>query len=141
MGELEDKINKLLSSPEGLNQVVSMAKKLGGDGSGSSELKALMPAAVGGTDAEASEKTGSEPAVSSLGALPQLLNMDIDTLMGLAGLMGAKPAGDDKNTALLNSIKPYLKENRHEKIDKAVQMVKLAKLAKSALGSFGGGEN
>ena len=55
-------------------------------------------------------------------------------------LIGEYTSGKNDKTALLNAIKPYLKEDRRAKIDKAAEIAKIAMLAKVALAEFTGGD-
>ena len=56
-------------------------------------------------------------------------------------IMSEYSSSENDKTALLNALKPYLKKDRHEKIDKAVNIAKLAHVAKLAFSEFGGGNN
>ena len=60
-----------------------------------------------------------------------LLNM----LGGMDGL-----GGEDENTALLKALRPYLQEDRQQRLDDALKIMKLMKLLPllSGLGGLGG---
>ena len=45
---------------------------------------------------------------------------------------------DGQNTALLQALRPYLREERRSRLDKAVQIAKMSRLLRVALGSLGG---
>lgn len=127
MSELEDKLNKILSSPADMEKIAGIAKSLSGS------LGAQTAAAVGGGEA-ATASPDLSSVVSSLG--------DIDPKMFrlLTRLISEYSSGKNDKTALLTAIKPYLKEDRRAKIDKAADIAKLAKLAKVAFHEFTGGD-
>ena len=126
MSEFEDKINKILSSPEELEKIMSMAKSLSGS--------------LGEPAEETEKKPAGIPDISSLGSL--LGNMDPKMLGVIGRLFGeySSKSSDDK-AGLITALKPYLKEDRREKIDQAAQMAKLARLARLAFTEFSGGES
>ncbi|MEL4105674.1 hypothetical protein AAFA46_02365 [Oscillospiraceae bacterium WX1] len=125
MSELEDKINKILTSPEDMEKIMGMARSLSGSlGSGSSP---------GGTSSDAASMPDLTKIASTLGGLdPKMTRL-------MTRLIGEYSTGSNDKAVLLNAIKPYLKEERHAKIDKATEIAKLAKLAKIALAEFSGG--
>lgn len=66
-----------------------------------------------------------------LGALGGL---DSNTLSAAASLIGQfTDDGDDKRTALLAALRPYVREERYAKLDKAIQIAKLSRLIRSGL--------
>lgn len=121
MSELEEKLGAILSNQDAMSQIMALAKSLGG---GSAE--APPPA---GPSAEPSGDP--PPAPPSAGGIdPRLLSM-------AAKLAGAySEAGDDRRVALLNSLRPFVKEERHAKLDKAVQIARLTRVVRIALDSF-----
>lgn len=55
-------------------------------------------------------------------------------LSAAANLMGQFTSGeDDKRTALLTALRPFVKEQRYAKLDKAIQIAKLSRLIRSGL--------
>ena len=63
---------------------------------------------------------------------------DPGMLSRLQGLMGgASEKGNDK-TRLLEALSPYLREDRREKLKKAMRLARMAKLAGTAMRKFGG---
>ncbi len=59
--------------------------------------------------------------------------IDIGSLMSLAGQLGS--TSDSKYSALLCAIKPYLSDERQNRLDRALKISRLSKLAKTALES------
>jgi hypothetical protein len=132
MSELEDKLNKILSSPADMEKIMGIARSLSGS--------------MGG-DAGVSDGAPSTQAVSSglgsldLSALSSTLgNLDPKVFRLMNRLVSEYGSGKNDKAELLNAIKPYLKEDRRAKVDRAVEIAKLAKLAKVAFAEFTGGD-
>lgn len=117
MGELEEKINSILSSPEELEKITKLAQSFLGDAG--------------------DKKETAEPQVQQTldGILPE--GMDAKSLMKMFSTLSAE--GGNEKQAILHAIKPFLSEKRRVKIDKAMQISKLAKIARIALNSQTGG--
>lgn len=126
MSELEDKLNKILSSPAEMEKIMGIARSLSGSL---------------GTQPSAESPSGGSPATGDLTSMASALK-DIDPkIMGLMGrLVGEYTSGKNDKAALLNAIKPYLKEDRRSKIDRAAELAKLARLAKVAFRELSGGD-
>jgi hypothetical protein len=114
MGELEDKINAVLSDPQQMAEISRLAQSLMGTGQ---------------TDAQPETATPAETAAKALPDLGSLLG-------GLSGGGSAAPGTD--NQALLAAMLPYLSPHRQEKLRAAMRLGKMAKLAGFALKSHGG---
>ena len=52
---------------------------------------------------------------------------DISSLAGIAGLAGAMQQ-PDRNTELLNALRPHLGEERQRKLDKAVKLLRIVNI-------------
>ena len=128
MSELEDKINSILSSPAELEKIMGIARSLSGT--------------LGAGTAQETGNEASPPAqnidFSSIASM--LGNIDPKTLGIITRIMGEYSSPADDKHALLSAIKPYLKEERREKVDQAFELAKLAKLAKIAFSEFSGGD-
>lgn len=62
---------------------------------------------------------------------PGLLQVGMRVLQEMRG-------GEDRNAALLQALRPFLREERQAKLDRALQVAKLTRLARSALDAMGG---
>lgn len=129
MDGLEDKISAFLSSPGAMEQVLSMAKALGGGEGGSDDAP------------EESERHSEDSGLGGLGALGSLGGLgdmlggvDPATLSKIMGLLGEYNKKDDRRENLLKAVKPYLRKERQDNVGRALQIVKLARTAQSALG-------
>lgn len=123
MGEFEDKLNKILSSPEDMEKIMGLAKTLS-----VSSVEDKEQQAPGGREHD----TGS--SASPFG--------DIDPRMFkvMTKLMGEYSSRKNDKSELIRALKPYLREDRREQMDNAVKMAKLARIAKSAFSEFSGGD-
>lgn len=155
MSELEEKLENILGNPQAMSQIMSLAQSLnlGGPGPGSPEQNQPQPQEQ--TPEQASSpapppQNGDAPAPASppppaapsgLGNLSGMLgalgNLDAGTLSAAASLIGQfSNDGDDKRTALLTALRPFVKEERYAKLDKAIQIAKLSRLIRSGLDLF-----
>lgn len=139
MGELEDKISSLLSNPDALEQVMKTVRALVSD-------KAEKPGPE--PDAQAGALAHAEPGnllglISALGGgkdgSSPLAGIDPKIISMAIKLLGTYSSQDSRQTALLMALRPYVRSQRCEKIDNAVQMVKIARVAKQALSGLMGG--
>lgn len=120
MSDFEDKLNNILSSPAEMEKILNMARSLS-DSIGAKE------------ESEDGQKdfTGS---LSALGDIDPKIFRIISKVMG-----EYNSTGSDKKQ-LIDALKPYLKQDRQQQIDKAVEIAKLAHLAKIAISEFSGGD-
>ena len=119
MSDFEDKLNSILSSPDQMQRIMDMAKQL----SSSSPHSDTEPAGE-----------AQKPAFGSLPDLdPKLLGM-------VTKLMREYSSADERKTEVLRALRPYLRTERQEAVDRAVELTKLARLARLALNEFSGGE-
>ena len=121
MSDFEDKLNKILSSPEDMEKILDVARSLAGSGAGQS-----------GDDAKDADTDGK--ATDNQKIDPKMIKL-------MTRLMGeySSPRGD--KSELISAIKPYLKEERRADLDRAAQIAKLAKLARTAFSEFSGGDS
>ena len=76
---------------------------------------------------------GGGAAANPLGALGDL---DPRLIQTAVRLFSEYSATDDRKIALLTAIKPFLKEERYAKVDKAVQIAKLSRVIRVAFQLF-----
>lgn len=123
MGELEDKLNSILSSPAEMEKILGLAKELSGSLGGGEEKKAPPP-----------------PQKESFDLLGGLGDMDPRFFKVLGRIMG-ESAGEHDKSALISAMKPYVRAERRETLDRALKIAKLARIARVALAEFGGGDS
>ena len=119
MGEFDEKLSSILSDPNAMNQIMALAQNLGGP-----SKKEAPPPSSPGTDS-------MDPA-SLLSSLdPQMLQTGMELLRQFS-------AQDDEKTALLLALRPFLKEERYAKVDRAVQIARLSRLLRVGFDLFKG---
>ena len=101
MDDLSEKLGSILSDPAAMKEIAQLASSLGVDTSGVHK------------EPEPQKKPESSDALSMMS--------------GLMPLMGSLRQEDD-TTRLLDAIRPFLGEERREKLDKAKKMLKMMKL-------------
>jgi len=114
MSELEDAINSLLSDPETFGKISSMARSIMGE--------EAPPASVHGEEPPSAEPDG------------EMMRRAMRLLSGMK-------TGGSRSSAVLESIKPYLTQQRRERVSRAMEIARLAHLAETALAEYGGGND
>ncbi len=109
MSELEERLNALMSNPQLMQQIASMAQAMGGQS--------------GGEPAEPQEQ-------------PPAFSMDPKLLQTLAQTV-SQTAADGNQQALLQALSPFVSGYRLQKLERAMQAARLAGAA-SAFFSAGG---
>lgn len=119
MDDLGTKLEGILNNPQAMSQIMSLAQSLGG--------KNAAP--------EPAPPPEPQPAPTPSGQSLDF-NLDPKILSGLASLLNSYNSDDDQRIALLNALRPFVKEQRYTKIDKAVQIAKLSRMVRMALELF-----
>lgn len=145
MSELEEKLENILGNPQAMAQIMSLAQSLNqsgsvapaGDGAQAQPQEppsgAVPPAPAAAAPAQPPASAGS--GESGLGSL--LGGLDPNMLSAAAGLLGQFNGGDDdRRVALLTALRPFVKEQRYGKLDKAIQIARLSRLIRSGLDLF-----
>lgn len=121
MSELEEKLNALLSDPNSMAQVMQMAQQLSG-AMGEQKAAPPPPAPPPGPDLGA-----------ALGGLdPKLLRK----LLPLAGELGTENSAALQ--LLLQALRPFLKEEKQGKIERAARLARLIHVGKKLLADWEG---
>lgn len=123
MGELEEKINSILSSPQEMEKIMGLARSLTGGGQDDDR----------NTRNEKSNFEKDDPS-------DLLGNIDPKMFMMMNKLLGESSHVSNEKAAILNSIKPFLKRERRDTLNRAADMAKMAKIAKIAFSEFSGGD-
>ena len=106
MDDLTDQLNELLSSPQAMEQIQSLASMLMGNGEGESEESAEE------------KQAPKKPESSQLDGL----------LLKAAPLLSKLSAKDDPDTLLLTALRPYLREERQKRLDTAQRLLKIGRM-------------
>ena len=103
MSELEEKLNKLLDDPDTMSRIIEMAQQI----SGGNQVPSPSPPSPDTFD-------------------PQMVKKYLPLLKELQ-------TPNSQATQLLYALRPYLKEDKQGKIDRAVRLAHLIHIGKSAL--------
>lgn len=135
IADFEDTLSAILSNPEAMGQIMSLAKSLGGN---QQSQAAPSPSQQ---DEERQEEGSSPPQLEDLFSLFSG-NIDPSMLTMLSGIMKEYGSGqEDQNLALLAALRPFLKEKRQAKIDQAIKLAKFSRIARLAFQTMKGGED
>lgn len=111
MSELDDKLGAILSNPQMMQQIMSLAQAL------NTQADAAQP-----------QQKPPEPAQE----LPQLLNPNM--LSKISTLMQHGTIDKDQQT-LLKALTPYLSRHKLQKLERAMQAAKVAGVASELVGN------
>ncbi len=133
MSDFEEKLNAILSNPESMGQIMNLAQSLnlgGGEPSGDG-----TPPPQPSPDA-APSGGGIPDGLSGLGSLlGQIDPKLIGRLLPLAGELAG--GGNDERMQLLYALRPFLKPERRDKVERAAKTARLIHVGKKLLQSLG----
>lgn len=143
MSELEDKLSAILGNPQAMSQIMSLAQSLGGGSVAPAPPPRDQTAPPPRELAPEGQNPPSGQNAPDLSALLGGLsggNGPDPKLMAMAGrIMEEYQSGDDGKAALLQALRPFVKERRYAKLDKAVQIARLSRVIRIALDALKGG--
>ncbi len=120
-GDLSAALESVLSDPEKMEKAAAMAKELFGGGPAPS-----APGPEGtGESAQAAPAPAAGPEASIMAALGKA--------MARGGM------GNSRSTALLTAMRPYMRPEKQEKLDRAMQIARMANIAGAVMKEYGGG--
>ena len=120
MSELQDKLNSLLSDPAGMAQVVQLAQQLS---------STMEPSA-----APTPQSGAPNPPPST--ALPG--GIDLSTVSRFLPMLQALSSDQSHSMQLLNALRPYLKEEKQGKVERAARLARLITVGKRFLTEWEG---
>ena len=112
MSELENRLHSILSNPQLMQQIASMAQSMGGNQAQNNPPESPQP---------------TPPAIPALD--PKLLQTVAQT-MGQTGI-------DSNQKSLLHALSPYLSAYRVQKLERAMRAARLAVAASAFLNAGG----
>lgn len=131
LSEFEDKLQSILGNPEAMGQIMSIAQSI----TGASQNSDSSFEAEETWESPSSEDTPPQDPFSLLGSLdPRLLQMGMR-------LITEYNSGDERKTALLSALQPFVRKERYAKVDKAIQIARLSHVIRVALDTFRKGED
>ena len=141
MAEFDEKLNSILSNPDAMSQIMQLAQSLGGDGQSAAPPPPGQPdpqqaPAWGPPPPQQTPPSGGGDLLSSLlgggGLAPGLLSRLLPLIQELGGQR------DSNARNLLYALRPYLRSDRQEKVERALQLARLFHLGKKFLAGWEG---
>ena len=144
MADFDDKLNSLLSNPDAMSQIMQLAQSLSG---GQQESPAPPPSPPPASPPpqfsfdqlfqgvqNSRAPSGSGDLLSSLtgGVDPKLMLKLLPLIQELGGQQ------DSNARQLLYALRPYLKEDRQAKVERALQLARLFHVGKKFLAGWEG---
>ena len=120
MGDFEEMLGSILSSPKDMEKIMGLARELSGGGS------------------EAAPEQERKPKQEAASALPGLGELDPNLLAAIGKILGGLNSSGDGKAALIASMKPYVRPERRETLDRALKIAKIARAARLVMGELGG---
>lgn len=123
MSEFDDKLQSILGNPDAMSQIMSIAQSITGN------------VRDGAADALPAEDLVPQGPSSQSAENPFSLLENLDPRLVQIGmrLLSEYNAEDDRKTALLTALQPFIREERCAKVDQAVRIARLAHVIRVAL--------
>ena len=125
MSDFEEKLNSILSNPDAMAQVINLAQSLGGSMGATASPPPEPPVKSAGNEARA------KPGDLFSGIDPALMTK----LLPLLGELNQ--TGSDERLQLLYALRPFLKPERQDKVERAVKAARLIHIGKKFLMTMG----
>lgn len=132
MAELEDKLGALLSDPDSMAQVMQLAQQLSNTFGAQEQSKTPPPPPPPQENAPPADTAG-------LGSL--LGGLDPKLIMKFLPLLQEYGKSNSQTMQLLYALRPFLKEDRQAKVERAAQLARLIHLGKAFFKEMGGLEH
>ena len=136
MSEVDEKLNALLSNPDSMAQIMQLAQSLSGQGGGPApQQQAAPPPPPPPPQTPPSPPSGGNGDILSAlsgGLDPQMLPRLIPVIQELGR------SDDSSARQLLGALRPYLRQDRQEKIERALQLARIIHIGKKFLSSWEG---
>ena len=117
MEDMESKLNAMLNDPAAMSRIIQMAQQLSG-GSGGQQTAAPSP---------------PPPA-----APPAVPNIDPQLIARFLPLIQEFSRDNSQTTQLLYALRPFLKDGKQEKVERAAKLARLICIGKRFLTEGGG---
>ena len=133
MAEFEEKLNSILGNQDAMEQIMALARSLSGDKTEGEKSDRSEEDGESFQEETPRDTTGQQgPDLSQL-----LGEVDPGMLQMGMRLFREYQSTDDRNAALLQALRPFLREERRAKLDKAVRIARMTRLIRAVLGSMG----
>lgn len=128
MSGFEDKLNAILGDREAMGQIMALAQSLGRQ----EENQPPRPEQEGEGDCDpvwsGQDDRPSETQLPDLGSM--LGNIDPRMMQIGIRLLQEYNRADDQNAALLTALRPFVREERFAKVDRAIQIARLSRVVR-----------
>lgn len=134
MGQWEEKLGAILNDPQAMSQIMSIAQSIGGGtGQPGQDTPQPEPAAPSAEAPDQPPQTAQDTGADA--------ELGLDPKVMAAGLRALSVWQDpeDGRAALLQALRPFVKEERQSKVDRAIRIVRLSKAVRAALDGLQGG--
>lgn len=134
MGEFEEKLNQILSSPQAMDQIMSLANSIAGAPGQQSAAPSAPP--VSGPEPGPPPSAAAASPAAGLGSL--LSGLDAGAMGKIMELLSVYRQQEDEKAQLLTALRPFLRPERQSKLDQALQITRLSRVIRAALGMVQG---
>lgn len=137
MSDFEEKLNSVLSNPDAMSQIMNLAQSLNLGGGGGESPQGGQGG--GNEPPPPPPPSGGGDGVGGLAGLGSLLGQIdpkwINRLLPLVGELTG--GGSDERMQLLYALRPFLKPERQDKVERAAKTARLIHVGKKLLQSMG----
>lgn len=135
MSDFEETLNTLLSNPDSMAQIMKMAQSF----TGGSESNSSSPPPPHQQTASSTSGGGGATTSTPEGSVASLFSgLDPKLIARFLPLLQQMNQSDGRARQLLFALRPYLKPDRQEKVERALQIAKIISLGKNFLSSWEG---
>ena len=140
MAEFDEKLNSILSNPDAMSQIMQLAQSLGGGSEAPPPQQPAPPPPPQQGSGTPPPAWGPPPSNGGGDLLSSLTGgLDPGLLMRLVPRIQELGGQRDSNTRnLLYALRPYLRSDRQEKVERALQLARLFHLGKKFLSGWEG---
>ena len=133
MAELDEKLNALLSDPNSMSQIMQLAQQLSGSMGGGPDSSAPLPAQ------QPAPQPMPPPAPQPAPPVPPLGGLDPQVVARFLPLLQEYSRSNSQTMQLLYALRPFLKESKQDKVERAARLARLIHLGKKFLTDWGDG--
>lgn len=135
MAGFEEQLNSILGNQEAMSQIMALARSLSGEQGPAAETEGQAGAPAEETPYVPAAAEPPPPDLSAmLGQLdPKMLRLGME-------VMRQVQSDGDRNTALLGALRPFLREERQARLERAIQIARMARAIRVSLSVLGGKE-
>lgn len=133
MAEFDEKLNAILGNQEAMAQIMSLARSLSTDSPGENPNREEQQAQeMDGEEEQERDVQSTQPDLSAmLGQLdPALLRTGMEVIRQVQST-------EDRNAALLQALRPFLREERRGRLDRAIQIARMTRMIRAAITALG----